>query len=217
MQVTPALPWDSTVEGGTIQLRDPLSLQQLLNGALDVVFKDGHAELNEGSFTVYPSDNKLYVGANNLDYVISNVDTSSSSAQYSELILERTASADETLYSVTQGTPLPDWNGEQDCIVALTQMTPIFLNNFAVYITKVDDSFKLQFATWYGHSSGAGPAYIKCSEFGVINYENSSLDPNYSGSIILAKMQELYPSLNFEFINTSKSFNDLPASGDYKV
>lgn len=105
MQVDPALPWDGSVEGGVIQLREPLTLQQLLDGALDVMFKDGHGELNEGSFQIYPSDQKLYVGGSSLDYRITNVDTSSSSTQYSELILEKTLGADETLNSVSVRVP----------------------------------------------------------------------------------------------------------------
>lgn len=105
MQVDPALPWDNTVEGGTIQLRDPLTLQQLLDGALDVVLKDGHDELVEGSFEIYPSDSKLYLGGNSLDYCITNVDTSASSTVYSELILEKTLSAGEKLHSVSIHVP----------------------------------------------------------------------------------------------------------------
>lgn len=105
MQVDPALPWDNTVEGGTIRLREPLTLQQLLDGALDIVLKDGHGELVEGNFEIYPSDSKLYLGGNSLDYLIANVDTSASSTQYSELILEKSLSADEKLHSVSIHVP----------------------------------------------------------------------------------------------------------------
>lgn len=100
MQVDPALPWDNTVEGGTIQLRDPLTLQQLLDGALDVMLKNGRGEVSRGYFLIYPSDNRLYITGDTLDYLIDNVDTSATSTPYSELILERVHHADETLYSV---------------------------------------------------------------------------------------------------------------------
>ena len=118
MQVTPALPWDETVEGGTVALRSPMTLQQLLDGNLLPVISQ-HQQNVFGEFVVYPSDNMLYISAGgSFAFKVTNVDTRASSAVYSELELERVEGNHDTLVSIQLRTsdlaftsPLP-WSQE---------------------------------------------------------------------------------------------------------
>lgn len=74
MQVTPALPW-ATGQGGTIQLSTPVTLEQLLAGALVfTVIEDDGAEPTTAE--VYTTETGIFVGDTKACYQITSFEGS---------------------------------------------------------------------------------------------------------------------------------------------
>jgi hypothetical protein len=70
VQTTPALPW-ATGQGGTIQLSEPVTLQQLLDGALVfTVIEDAGGDPTTAE--VYTSETSIFVGDTKECYQITN-------------------------------------------------------------------------------------------------------------------------------------------------
>lgn len=70
MQTTPALPW-ANGQGGTIQLSEPVTVQQLLDGALKfTVIEDEGGDPTEAE--VYMAFDKIEVGDTKTCYEIAN-------------------------------------------------------------------------------------------------------------------------------------------------
>lgn len=77
-----------------------MSLQQLLDGELMAVLAGRDLDAF-GYFNIYPSDNKLYISCGGgMQYRVDNVDTTASSAVYSELTIEKLNEATYYLNSV---------------------------------------------------------------------------------------------------------------------
>lgn len=77
-----------------------MTLQQFLDGDLMIVLAGRDVD-TFGYFNIYPSDNKLYISyGGGMQYRVDNVDTSASSAIYSELTIEKLNDATFTLNSV---------------------------------------------------------------------------------------------------------------------